>query len=79
MIDVLAGFEYKQDCWLLRFAFQRFATATDSRTTNFYLQLELNGLTSVGTNAASQLQRNIPGYQMLNPIPRQPGRFDYYE
>jgi LPS-assembly protein len=79
VIDVLAGFEYKQDCWLLRFAFQRFATATDSRTTNFYLQLELNGLTSVGTNAASQLQRNIPGYQMLNPIPRQPGRFDYYE
>jgi hypothetical protein len=26
-----------------------------------------------------QLQRNIPGYQMLNPLPRQPGRFDYYE
>jgi len=25
------------------------------------------------------LQRNIPGYQMLNPLPRQPGRFDYYE
>ncbi len=78
-IDVLAGFEYKQDCWLLRFAVQRFVTATDSRTTNFYLQLELNGLTSVGTNVVNQLQRNIPGYQMLNPIPRQPGRFDYYE
>jgi LPS-assembly protein len=79
VIDMLAGFEYKQDCWLLRFAVQRFATATDSKTTNFYLQLELNGLTNVGTNAVSQLQRNIPGYQMLNPIPRQPGRFDYYE
>lgn len=79
VIDVLAGFEYKQDCWLLRFAVQRFTTSTESRTTNFYLQLELTGLTNVGTNLVSQLQRNIPGYQMLNPLPRQPGRFDHYE
>jgi hypothetical protein len=43
------------------------------------VQLELSGLTSVGTNALEQLQRNIPGYQLLNPLPRQPGRFDYYE
>jgi LPS-assembly protein len=79
VIDVLAGFEYKQDCWLLRFAVQRFTTSTESRTTNFYLQLELTGLTNVGTNLVNQLQRNIPGYQMLNPLPRQPGRFDHYE
>jgi LPS-assembly protein len=63
----------------MRVAAQRFATATDQSTTNVYVQLELSGLTSVGTNAAKQLQRNIPGYQMLNPLPRQPGRFDYYE
>lgn len=79
VVDSLAGFEYVADCWVLRFAAQRFATATAQATTNFYLQLELSGLTSVGTNALSQLQRNIPGYQMLNPLPRQPGRFDYYE
>jgi LPS-assembly protein len=79
VIDALAGFEYKADCWLLRFALHRFATATDTATTSFYLQLELSGLTSVGTNAATLLQRNIPGYQLLNPLPRQPGRFEYYE
>ena len=79
VIDALAGIEYKADCWILRVAAQRFATATDQSTTNVYVQLELSGLTSVGTNAAKQLQRNIPGYQMLNPLPRQPGRFDYYE
>lgn len=79
VIDALGGFEYKADCWILRFAAQRFATATNESTTNFYLQLELSGLTTVGTNALQQLQRNIPGYQMLNPLPRQPGRFDYYE
>ncbi len=79
VIDALAGFEYKQDCWLLRFAVQRFATNTNSYTNNFYVQLELNGFTSVGTNALAQLQRNIPGYRVVNPVPHQPGAFDYYE
>lgn len=79
VIDTLAGFEYKADCWVMRVAAQRFATATDQATTNLYVQLELSGLTSVGTNVVEQLRRNIPGYQMLNPLPRQPGRFDYYE
>ena len=79
LIDTVAGLEYQQDCWLLRFVVQRFATSTLTTTTNFYLQLELNGLTSVGSSAANLLQRNIPGYQLLNPVPREPGRFDYYE
>ena len=78
-IDTVAGFEYQQDCWLLRFVVQRFATTAQISTTNFYLQLELNGLTSVGASAANLLRRNIPGYQQLNPSPREPGRFDYYE
>jgi LPS-assembly protein len=78
-IDTVVGFEYQQDCWLLRFAMQRFATTAQTSTTNFYLQLELNGLTSVGASAANLLRRNIPGYQSLNPVPREPGRFDYYE
>ena len=79
LIDTVAGLEYQQDCWLLRFVVQRFATTALTTTTNFYLQLELNGLTSVGSSAANLLQRNIPGYQLLNPVPREPGRFDYYE
>jgi LPS-assembly protein len=79
VIDAIAGLEYKADCWILRFAAQRFATTSTQSTTSVYLQLELSGLTSVGTNAVKLLQRNIPGYQMLNPVPTQPGRFDYYE
>lgn len=79
MVDTIAALEYQQDCWLLRFAMQRFATTAQTTTTNFYVQLELNGLTSVGSSAANLLKRNIPGYQLLNPVPRQPGRFDYYE
>ena len=78
-VDIIAALEYQQDCWLLRLAVQRFATTAQTTTTNFYVQLELNGLTSVGSSAANLLQRNIPGYQLLNPVPREPGRFDYYE
>ena len=78
MIDTVAGFEYQQDCWLVRFVVQRFATTSATTTTNFYIQLELNGLSSVGSSAANLLQRNIQR-QLLNPVPRQPGRFDYYE
>jgi LPS-assembly protein len=78
-IEIIGGFEYRDDCWLVRFAVQRFQTTTASTTTNFYIQLELSGLTSVGTNALSQLQRNIPGYQRISPLPRQPGMFEYYE
>ncbi|HJW53023.1 MAG TPA: LPS-assembly protein LptD [Burkholderiaceae bacterium] len=78
-VEIIAGFEYKADCWVARFAYQRFQTTTASTTSNFYFQLELTGLTSVGTNALSQLQRNIPGYQRINPLPRQPGMFEYYE
>ena len=79
MVDTVAALEYQQDCWLLRFAMQRFATTAQTTTTNFYVQLELNGLTSIGSSAANLLKRNIPGYQLLNPVPREPGRFDYYE
>jgi LPS-assembly protein len=78
-IETLAGFEYKADCWLLRVAAQRFATATATSTTTVFFQLELNGLASVGTSPVEQLRRSIPGYQSINPPPREPGRFEYYE
>jgi len=79
LIDAISGFEYQQDCWLVRFVVQRFATTATTRTTNFYVQLELNGFASVGTSVANLLKRNIPGYQALNPLPREPGRFEFYE
>ena len=42
-IEIIAGFEYKADCWVVRFAYQRFQTTTASTTSNFYIQLELAG------------------------------------
>jgi LPS-assembly protein len=78
-VETLAGFEYKHDCWVVRFAAQRFVTGVDTRTTTAFVQLELTGLASIGSNPVETLRRNIPGYQLINPPPREPGRFDTYE
>ena len=78
-IEVLGGLEYKADCWAARFAVQRFATTAGTNTTQFFFALELNGLGSVGPAPGEQLRRNIPGYQVINPPPAQPGRFETYE
>jgi LPS-assembly protein len=78
-VEVLGGFEYKADCWVMRFAVQRFATAAQTSTTQVFFAIELNGLGSVGSNPVEQLRRNIPGYQLINPPPREPGRFEVYE
>jgi LPS-assembly protein len=78
-VEVLGGFEYKADCWVLRFAVQRFTTTATTSTTQFYIALELNGLGTVGTGPVETLRRNIPGYQVINPPPAQPGRFEVYE
>lgn len=78
-VETLAGFEYKHDCWVVRFAAQRFVTGTNTTTTTAFIQLELTGLASIGSNPVETLRRNIPGYQVINPPPREPGRFDVYE
>jgi LPS-assembly protein len=54
-------------------------TTTTSTTSTYFLQLELNGLTSVGTNPLDQLRRNIPGYQSLAPPGRVIGPYEDYE
>jgi LPS-assembly protein len=78
-IELLGGIEYKADCWVARVVMQRFVTTTQTATTAVFFQLQLNGLASIGTSPIEQLRRNIPGYQVINPPPREPGRFDIYE
>lgn len=78
-VELLGGVEYKADCWVARVVMQRFVTTAQTATTAFYFQLQLNGLASIGSSPIEQLRRNIPGYQVINPPPREPGRFDIYE
>jgi LPS-assembly protein len=85
-VQSVAGFEYKANCWVGRFVLSRYAVTlpnsvafSNSYTTTWFLQIELNGLTSVGTNPLDQLQRTITGFQRINPLSSPIGPFDHYE
>ncbi len=66
VVEGLLGMEYKADCWVFRVVAQRTPTATDKATSTLFLQLELNGLTRLGTNPLESLRTSIPGYQVVN-------------
>jgi LPS-assembly protein len=86
LAQAVAGFEYKADCWVARIAMSRYAVTVPNSTelsnnyqTHYFLQIEFNGLSSVGFNPLETLQSNIPGYQRINPPPGPGGPFDHYE
>jgi LPS-assembly protein len=61
---------------------QRFALTAGESTRSFFIQLELNGFSRLGSNPLEALKRNIPGYQRLgSPTPEtNPDRpFDFYD
>ncbi len=77
VIESLAGFEYNGGCWVSRVVMQRFATAAGVATNAVFLQLELGGFGSLGSNPLEALRRNIPGYTRMNQVVA-PGRaFDF--
>ncbi len=78
-IEALGGFEYHADCWTLRMVMQRYLTTSNKYDTSYFIQLELNGLGSVGTNPVSELRESIPGYQTSSPVPDVTGRYEYYD
>jgi len=64
--EALLGLEYKADCWIFRVVAQRTPTSSNVATTGFFVQLELNGLSRIGSNPLEALRKNIPGYQLIN-------------
>ncbi len=63
--DALAGLEYDAGCWIARFVTQRVSTGLSQSTTHWMLQLELVGLSRLGSNPLKVLKDNIPGYRLL--------------
>ncbi len=80
LVEALAGVEYDGECWVGRVVFQRFATSTQRASTSIFFQIELNGLSRLGSNPIDALRRNIPGYTKLNenqlPAPRTMDRYE---
>lgn len=62
----LVGLEYKEDCWVFRVVAQRTPTATNVATSSLFFQLELNGLSSLGSNPLQALRTSVPGYTPVN-------------
>ncbi|MFT7228614.1 MAG: LPS-assembly protein [Methylophilaceae bacterium] len=69
LIESLAGLEYDAGCWQARAVMQRVETATADANYGFFLQLELGGLTSIGSNPLNLLRRDIPGYLSSSELP----------
>jgi len=62
-IDSFAGVEYEACCWKLRVVASRYiSNRTGEQDNSIAIQLELKGLSSVGTTSATFLERGIRGY-----------------
>jgi LPS-assembly protein len=79
LVESLGGFEYNAGCWISRIVLQRFATSTGNFTSAVFVQLELNGLSRIGSNPLETLKRNIPGYGRLNQTGPDTRPFNFYE
>ncbi|MEO8132948.1 MAG: LPS-assembly protein LptD [Betaproteobacteria bacterium] len=79
LVEGLLGLEYNEGCWTFRLVGQQLATTTANRTNAVFFQLELNGLSRIGTNPLDALRRNIPGYSKTNdPVPAAGRNEDWY-
>jgi LPS-assembly protein len=73
--DSIVGAEYDAGCWIGRFVAERLSTGLSEATTRVQFQLELVGLSRLGSNPLQVLKDNIPGYQLLSgrrPVPSAP-------
>ena len=65
LTDSVVGLEYDAGCWIARVAVSRWSTGVSEASTQLLMQLELVGLSRLGSNAISILRDNIPGYRLL--------------
>ena len=62
-LETFAGMQYRSGCWGVRLVIRdSVSSRSGQRETGWYLQLELKGLSSVGSGADSFLQGSIQGY-----------------
>jgi LPS-assembly protein len=70
MLERFAGFEYRGCCWGVRVLARRsLSNSTGRQDTGIFVQLELNGLASVGSEAGTFLGSAIRGYSPISVSP----------
>ncbi|WP_242616869.1 LPS-assembly protein LptD [Rivibacter subsaxonicus] len=65
LTDAIVGFEYDAGCWIARIVGEQLSTGRSEATTRLLLQLELVGLSRIGSNPLGVLRDNIAGYRLL--------------
>jgi LPS-assembly protein len=75
LIEGLAGLEYTAGCWTARFVIHRFVTNTLEQSNSFFFQLELTGLSRIGTSPLELLRQGIGGYTQPNLRPISSGAY----
>ena len=65
LTDSIFGLEYDAGCWIGRIVAERLSTGRSEATTRLLVQLELVGLSRLGSNPLKVLKDNVPGYQLL--------------
>ncbi|WP_153109148.1 LPS-assembly protein LptD [Propionivibrio limicola] len=66
IIESIAGLEYNGGCWVLRTVVRRQALTSSDASTSFFVQLELNDFSRIGSNPVNLLKRSIQGYGLIN-------------
>jgi LPS-assembly protein len=77
--DSIIGAEYDAGCWIGRVVAERLSTGRSEATTRLLLQLELVGLSRLGSNPLQVLKDNIPGYRLLREERGVPAATNAYE
>ncbi len=72
IVNSIAGVEYNEACWTLRFVAQYTTTATLQATTGLFLVLDLNNFMQAGVDPTATLKQYIPGYTKTNTSPATP-------
>ena len=75
LLEAVGGLEYDGGCWALRVVAHRLSTATNTSTSAFFVELELNGMTRIGSNPLEVLRRNISGYTRYDPRQSRPNEY----
>lgn len=77
--DSVLGLEYDAGCWIGRVVAERLSTGRSEATTRLLLQLELVGLSRLGSNPLQVLKDNIPGYRLLREERSTPAVLSTYD
>ena len=79
LIEGLLGFEYDAGCWIGRVVLEKVNSSLTSSTKRIMFQLELVGLSRLGSSPLRSLRNSIPHYQLLRQETTSPSRFTDYE